>query len=113
MSKFEELKEKQIKSRAEINEYHLDCKKFAKKVINGLVDYLEVPKENFQFLPLDKDKEINENHNYPMEIELKEDTYFHVRFRIYWQKLTAMSFIFWLFRLKSLLVEKCGHTCPF
>jgi len=94
MSKFEELQNAYTKSREEIQEYENDCKTFAEKIIGGLVNYLEAPKENFQYLPLNIDEEIKKNYHYAMEIELEEDTYFHVRFRIHFNELAAVAFTF-------------------
>ena len=50
------------------------------------------PKEMFEFLPLDE--EVKKGYRYAMEGKLKEDTYFHVRFRIYFGELAAVNFIF-------------------
>ncbi len=100
MSKYEELREAHTKSRAEVQKYHEDCKAFANQTIIGFKNYLEIPNGNITFLPLDEDK-FKKGHSYAMVGKLKEDTYYHVRFRIYFHEHSAVDFMF--------LIKKCDN----
>lgn len=82
MSKFDELCGAYKTSREKYFAYRDESYSFAQALVGGYINYLEVPKEQFKFIPLDKDPEKNTTYTLLGAIHLADDAHWHLGFQI-------------------------------
>ncbi len=78
MSKFKELCKAYETARINFFDYRRDCHTFASKLIDGLIDFLQCPKEQIKFIPLKKDYESDFTYTLMGAMHLNDDTFWHL-----------------------------------
>lgn len=82
MSKFEDLCNSFEKSRNTYFEYRDESFGFAGELISQYVQYLEIPKEQFKFIPLDEQPAPNTTYSLFGATHLNDDTFWHLGLQI-------------------------------
>ena len=85
VTKFDELCAAFAESRSKFFKYRDECLGLATKLISGLVQYLEIPRDCVSFVPLDKEPEPDRQYHIIGAMHLDDDTFWHVgvQLRIY------------------------------
>jgi len=78
MSKYEELCQAYANSRKTYVEYRNACFGFAQDLIEGLVNFLQVPEERIRLVPVNRDPDPEAVYTLSSAMHLDEDTYWHV-----------------------------------
>lgn len=78
MSKYNEMCESYKNSQAKFFEYQESCRGFAKEFIYGFLSYIEIPKEDYTFVPTDKEPDPGSKYSLFGAMHLNEDTYYHI-----------------------------------
>ena len=82
MSKFDELCKSYSDARKYYFDYQESCFQFAGKLVKILVDYIEIPKEQIDFVPLKEDIKPNTKYSIPGSMHLDDDSYWHLGIKI-------------------------------
>ncbi|MBZ0193307.1 MAG: hypothetical protein K8F34_16685, partial [Candidatus Kuenenia stuttgartiensis] len=81
MTKFEELCNSYRLSRKKYFDYKNECVNFAEKLVNGMIDHFECPKEQIKYFS-PKDQVIPDNDSFQSlrgVMTLEDDTFWHFR----------------------------------
>ncbi len=82
MSKFGELCKSYKTSRDNYFSYRDESVGFARELMDKYIEYLQVPKENFKFVPLDKDPKPDTRYSLFAAIHLNNDSFWHLGLQI-------------------------------
>lgn len=82
MSKFDELCGAYKTAQDNYSNYHTACVKFYGTLVSEFVKYLDCPREQVTFLPLDKEPDPGSTYSIPGAMHLDDDTYWHLGFRL-------------------------------
>ncbi len=78
MSKFDELCQANATSRNNYFNYVEECRRFARQLINGLLDNWIVPKGNLRYFPTNEEPDSAKNYTLAGGLHLDDDTYCHL-----------------------------------
>jgi hypothetical protein len=76
MSKFRELCDAYSTALSDLGTYKKTCREFTAQLVNGMMDYFEVPKANWRYVPYDEKPEPNAQYGLG-RMNLEDDGYWH------------------------------------
>jgi len=82
MSKFEDLCKSYKISRKKYFSYQNESYDFARNLVQGYIRYLDIPEEQFKFIPLDKEPKAGTNYTIFGAIHLAEDSFWNLGMQI-------------------------------
>lgn len=78
MSKFEELCQAAEDKINRWNQYRNDCENFAVKIVQGLMEYFEIPRTNIRYVIIDKEGKQESMPTLKHAMVFDSDTYWHL-----------------------------------
>lgn len=82
MIKFDELCKAYVISRKNYFDYQFESARFIKNIIDNIIKYLEIPKEQIKLIPLDKEPEPNSKYTVQGAMHLNDDTFWHTGIQV-------------------------------